>query len=75
MLAPGETLGGYRVLEVIGIGGMAIVYKAEQTSLGRLVALKVLSAKLSRDEAFRQRFRTEGKNVALLGTPSHRQCV
>ncbi len=69
VLAPGETLGGYRILEVIGIGGMAIVYKAEQTSLGRPVALKVLSAKLSRDEAFRERFRSEGKNVALLEHP------
>jgi tRNA A-37 threonylcarbamoyl transferase component Bud32 len=69
VLAPGETLGGYRVLDVIGVGGMAIVYKAEQTSLGRPVALKVLSAKLSRDEAFRERFRSEGKNVALLDHP------
>ena len=43
ILAPGEELGGYRVLEVIGLGGMAIVYRAEQLALGREVALKVLA--------------------------------
>jgi hypothetical protein len=69
ILKAGETLGGYRVLGVIGVGGMAIVYKAEQISLGRPVALKVLSAKLSHDEAFRERFRREGKNVAALDHP------
>ncbi|MGO9788357.1 MAG: serine/threonine-protein kinase, partial [Solirubrobacteraceae bacterium] len=69
VLEPGQTLGGYRVLGVIGVGGMAIVYKAEQISLGRPVALKVLSAKLSHDEAFRERFRREGKNVAALDHP------
>ncbi len=69
ILEPGETLGGYRVSAVIGVGGMAIVYKAEQISLGRPVALKVLSAKLSHDEAFRERFRREGKNVAALDHP------
>ncbi|MGO9791031.1 MAG: serine/threonine-protein kinase [Solirubrobacteraceae bacterium] len=69
ILEPGETLGGYRVLDVIGVGGMAIVYQAEQISLGRPVALKVLSAKLSHDEAFRERFRREGQNVAALDHP------
>jgi tRNA A-37 threonylcarbamoyl transferase component Bud32 len=69
ILEPGETLGGYRVSAVIGVGGMAIVYEAEQISLGRPVALKVLSAKLSHDEAFRERFRREGKNVAALDHP------
>ena len=66
ILSPGDTLGGYRILDVIGIGGMAIVYRAEQMSLGREVALKVLAPELSRDEAFRERFRREGKNVAAL---------
>ena len=70
VLAPGETLGGYRIRGVIGVGGMAIVYRAEQLSLGREVALKVLSAKLSHDEAFRERFRLEGKNVAALDHPN-----
>jgi len=69
ILAPGETLGGYRIVDVIGIGGMAIVYRAEQVSLGRAVALKVLAPQLSRGEAFRERFRREGKHVATLDHP------
>ena len=66
IMAPGDTLGGYRILDVIGIGGMAIVYRAEQISLGREVALKVLAPEFSRDESFRERFRREGKNIAAL---------
>ncbi len=66
IMSPGDTLGGYRILEVIGIGGMAIVYRAEQMSLGREVALKVLAPEFSRDESFRERFRREGKNIAAL---------
>jgi serine/threonine protein kinase len=66
IMSPGDTLGGYRVLDVLGIGGMAVVYRAEQVSLGREVALKVLAPELSRDEEFRERFRREGKNVAAL---------
>jgi hypothetical protein len=62
-------LGGYRVDDIIGIGGMAIVYRAEQLSLGRAVALKVLAPQLSHDEAFRERFRREGKHVAALDHP------
>jgi serine/threonine-protein kinase len=70
ILAPGEMLGKYRIVDVIGVGGMAIVYRAEQVSLGRPVALKVLSWKLSRDEAFRERFRREGKHIAALDHPN-----
>jgi hypothetical protein len=63
-------LAGYRVKDVIGIGGMAIVYRAEQVSLGREVALKVLSSNLSDDDAFRERFRREGRSVAALDHPN-----
>jgi serine/threonine-protein kinase len=70
ILAPGETLGGYRILEVIGIGGMAIVYRAEQLSLGREVALKVLAPSIADDREFRERFRREGKHVAALEHPN-----
>jgi serine/threonine protein kinase len=66
LLRPGETIGGYRVVDVIGIGGMAIVYRAEQISLGRPVALKVLSSRLTSDESFRERFRREGTHAAAL---------
>jgi serine/threonine protein kinase len=69
MLARGELLGGYRIDDIIGLGGMAIVYRAEQVSLGRPVALKVLAPQLSHDEAFKERFRREGKHIAALDHP------
>lgn len=70
VLMPGEVLAGYRIVKVIGIGGMAIVYEAEHIALGRSVALKVLSPRLSHDEAFRERFRGEGRHVAALEHPN-----
>ncbi len=70
ILRPGDVLGGFRVDDVIGIGGMAIVYRAEQVSLGRQVALKVLSSKLANDEVFRERFRREGMHAAALEHPN-----
>lgn len=70
ILRPGDVLGGYRVDEVIGLGGTAIVYRAEQISLGRPVALKVLSDHLARDDAFRERFRREGKHLAAFEHPN-----
>lgn len=69
ILARGDTLAGYRVLDVIGMGGMAIVYLAEQLSLGRPVALKVLAPQLANDADFRERFRREGKHAAKLDHP------
>jgi serine/threonine protein kinase len=66
VLNPGETLGGFRINEVIGMGGMAVVYRAEQLSLGRSVALKVLASRLYRDPEFRARFRREGLHAAGL---------
>jgi serine/threonine protein kinase len=70
MLGRGDLLAGYRIDDIVGVGGMAIVYRAEQVSLGRRVALKVLSPQLSRDEAFRERFRREGKHAAGLHHPN-----
>jgi hypothetical protein len=70
ILRPGDVLGGFRVDDVIGIGGMAIVYRAEQVSLGRPVALKVLSRKLANDAVFRERFRREGMHAAALEHPN-----
>ncbi|HEY7960887.1 MAG TPA: serine/threonine-protein kinase [Solirubrobacteraceae bacterium] len=70
MPEPGKVLGGFRVDDVIGVGGMAVVYRAEQLSLGRLVALKVLAPHLTRDEIFRERFRREGKHAAALEHPN-----
>jgi serine/threonine protein kinase len=70
LLRSGDVIGGFRIDDVIGIGGMAIVYRAEQISLGRLVALKVLTSKLTRDEVFRERFRREGTHAAGLEHPN-----
>ncbi|HEV3071673.1 MAG TPA: protein kinase [Solirubrobacteraceae bacterium] len=70
ILSSGQTLGGFRIDELIGVGGMAVVYRAEQLSLGRPVALKVLSERLARDELFRERFRREGKHAAALEHPN-----
>ncbi len=70
ILPPGETLAGFRIREAIGIGGMAVVYRADQVSLGREVALKVLSPELGRDEVFSERFRREGMHVARLDHPN-----
>ncbi len=69
ILQPGEVLGGFRVYELIGIGGTAIVYRAEQLSLGRPVALKVLSNQTARDDVFRERFRREAKHLAAFEHP------
>jgi tRNA A-37 threonylcarbamoyl transferase component Bud32 len=63
-------LAGYRVEEIIGIGGMGIVYRAEQVALRRRVALKVLTPQLSRDASYRERFRREGAHAAALHHPN-----
>jgi tetratricopeptide (TPR) repeat protein/tRNA A-37 threonylcarbamoyl transferase component Bud32 len=67
----GQTLGGYRILEQIGRGGMATVYKAFQPSLDRNVAIKVLPAYYAeQDETFLKRFRIEARAVARLRHPN-----
>jgi serine/threonine protein kinase len=66
----GTEFAGYRVTGVIGRGGMSIVYSAEHLSLGRIVALKVLSAPLAADEDFRERFVRESKLAAALDHPN-----
>lgn len=63
----GQTLGGrYEVREVIGTGGMAIVYKAYCTVLNRYVAIKVLKEEYASDDEFRKRFYNEAQAVAKL---------
>lgn len=60
----------YEIQEVIGIGGMAIVYKARCHRLNRLVAVKILKDEFSKDEEFRRRFQAEGQAVAMLSHPN-----
>src|SRR5581483_4978752 len=65
----GQTLGNYRLYESIGAGGMAVVYRAEQRVVHRIVAMKVLSAMLSYDDEFVTRFRREAETAARLEHP------
>ena len=60
----------YEILEKLGCGGMAVVYKAKDTLLGRLVAVKVLHEQFSQDETFVQRFRREAQAGARLSHPN-----
>jgi serine/threonine protein kinase len=68
----GVTLGKYRLVEKLGQGGMAQVYKAYQADLDRYVAVKVLHPHLTGDEDFGARFRREARAVAALEHPQHR---
>ena len=60
----------YEILERIGTGGMAVVYKAKCHRLNRLVAIKILKADLAQDEDFRRRFNAESQAVAQLSHPN-----
>ena len=60
----------YEILEVIGTGGMAVVYKARCHRLNRLVAIKILKDEYSQDEEFRRRFHAESQAVAMLSHPN-----
>ena len=65
----GQSLGHYHLRSVLGIGGMATVYRALDTALEREVAVKVLPASLATDEEYVRRFRDEAKQVAALHHP------
>ena len=62
----GKTVDNYRIIEVIGRGGMGVVFKALDTSLEKIVALKMIDPFLARDENFVRRFKTEAKALAKL---------
>ena len=60
----------YEILENIGVGGMAVVYKARCHRLNRLVAIKILKDDYCQDEEFRRRFHAEGQAVAMVSHPN-----
>jgi len=65
----GKQIAGFRIIEIIGQGGMGIVYKAQDTRLDRFVAVKTMPAHLLEDEAAQARFRREAKLLASLNHP------
>ncbi len=69
-LRPGAIVGGYRILSVLGAGGMGTVYLAQHPSLPRQDAIKILSAELSTDPEFRARFEREANLAAGLDHPN-----
>ena len=69
-LSPGSTLGPYRILAELGAGGMGVVYTAQDPRLKRQVAIKLLTADLTRDETAKQRFLQEAQAASALDHPN-----
>lgn len=69
MLGTGDSFGKYRIVRLLGRGGMGVVYLAEDESLGRRVALKVLDPGIVGNDGFEERFRQEARVVASLNHP------
>jgi hypothetical protein len=67
--SPGRQIAGYQIEKELGRGGMAIVYRARDINLGRIVALKILAPQLASDDSFRQRFIQESRAAAAVDHP------
>jgi serine/threonine-protein kinase len=70
VLPPGTDIGSYRIDSIIGRGGMSAVYRATNTELDRVVALKLLGREMARDPATRERFMNEWRIAASLRHPN-----
>jgi Protein kinase domain len=70
LLSPGSIVGGYRIEELVGRGGMGVVYRATQVALRREVALKLIVPELAEDPEFRRRFERESRIAASIDHPS-----
>src|SRR4051794_236214 len=70
MTGPGMAIGDYRLEELIGRGGMGVVYRATQLSLGRTVAIKLIAEAAADDPAFRARFKREARLAAGIDHPN-----
>ncbi|MGH3076304.1 MAG: protein kinase domain-containing protein, partial [Gaiellales bacterium] len=66
----GSDFASYRIQGVLGRGGMSVVFRADNMRLGNEVALKVLSAELSENDAFRERFVRESRLAASINHPN-----
>ena len=69
-LSAGARLGAYEVLSLLATGGMGEVYKARDTRLNRMVAIKVLTPQLATDPRFRERFDREARTICQLDHPN-----